>query len=56
MQIIMHEPSDTVKMSLDPRHLACAGVSVINIFSFGMFLTAEGDPVETQLCHGASSG
>lgn len=24
-------------MSLDPRHLACVGVSDINIFSFGMY-------------------
>lgn len=24
-------------MSLDPRHLACGGVSVINIFSFGIY-------------------
>lgn len=26
-----------MKMSLDLRHLACGGVSVINIFSFGMY-------------------
>ena len=24
-------------MSLDPEHLVCVGVSVINIFSFGMY-------------------
>lgn len=28
---------DIVKMNLDPRHLACGGVGVINIFSFGMY-------------------
>lgn len=35
---------DTVKMSLDPRHLACGGVSVINIFSFGIYDTRGGIP------------
>lgn len=31
-----------MKMSLDPRHLACGGVSVINIFSFGMYDSRRG--------------
>lgn len=36
-------------MSLGPRHLACCGVTVINILIWDV-MTAEGDPMETQLC------
>lgn len=41
MRIIMHEPSDTVEMSLDRWHLA---FSVINISSFGQCDSVRGFP------------
>lgn len=43
-----------MKMSLDTRHLACGGVSVINIFSFGMYDSRGGSHGNTVVvpCQG----